>query len=120
LEKDGVDASVINARFVKPLDAKLILELARTKRIIVTVEEAYLAGGFGSAIIELLEENNLLDRVKVVRMGVPDEIVPHGDPKFLLAQYGLDTDGIYTKVKEKIETLEGRRTTNKSRLRAVK
>ncbi|HYN85276.1 MAG TPA: transketolase C-terminal domain-containing protein, partial [Pyrinomonadaceae bacterium] len=100
LAKDGVEATVVNARFVKPLDAGLLLALARTKRLIVTVEEAYLAGGFGSAVMELLEENGLLDRVRVVRMGVPDRIITHGDPKLLLAKYGLDADGIYTRVRE--------------------
>jgi 1-deoxy-D-xylulose-5-phosphate synthase len=109
LEKEGIDATVVNARFVKPLDSELILALAQTKRLIVTVEEAYLAGGFGSAVMELLEENSMLDSVKVVRMGVPDRIITHGDPKLLLAKYGLDSDGIYTKVKETIEILEERR-----------
>ena len=86
--------------FVKPLDAQLLLALAQTKRLIVTVEEAYLAGGFGSAVLELLEENGLQDKVRVVRMGIPDRLVTHGDPKLLLAKYGLDADGIYTRVKE--------------------
>jgi 1-deoxy-D-xylulose-5-phosphate synthase len=109
LAKDGIEATVINARFVKPLDSALLLALARTKRLIVTVEEAYLAGGFGSAVLELLEENGLADKVRVVRMGVPDRIVTHGDPKLLLAKYGLDVDGIYTRVKEAVEILEDRR-----------
>ncbi len=113
LEKDGIEATVINARFVKPLDAELILALAQTKRILLTVEEAYLAGGFGSAVMELLEENGLLDKVKVVRLGVPDRIITHGDPKLLLAKYGLDADGIYNKVKETIEILEERRAGKK-------
>jgi len=118
LEKDGIETTIVNVRFVKPLDAELILALAQSKRVIVTVEEAYLAGGFGSAVMELLEENNLLDRVKVVRMGIPDRIITHGDPKLLLAKYGLDADGIYTRVKETFEILEERRTVRK-RLKAV-
>jgi len=109
LARDGIDTTVINARFVKPLDSALLLALARTKRMIVTVEEAYLAGGFGSAVIELLEENGLQDRVRLVRMGIPDRIVTHGDPKLLLAKYGLDADGIYTRVREAVEVLEDRR-----------
>src|SRR6185436_4756129 len=109
LAKDGIETTVINARFVKPLDSGLLLALARTKRLIVTVEEAYLAGGFGAAVLELLEENGLQDKVKVVRMGVPDRIVTHGDAKLLLAKYGLDADGIYTRVKESIEVLDDRR-----------
>ncbi len=119
LEKDGIEAMVVNARFVKPLDAELILALAQTKRVILTVEEAYLAGGFGSAVMELLEENAMLDRVKVVRMGVPDRIITHGDAKLLLAKYGLDADGIYTRIRETIEILEQRRTGRK-RLKAVR
>ncbi len=117
LEKDGIDATVINARFVKPLDAELILALAQSNRLIVTVEEAYLAGGFGSAVLELLEENNLQDKVKVVRMGVPDRIITHGDAKLLLAKYGLDADGIYQKVHETIEILEERRVGKKRLIR---
>jgi 1-deoxy-D-xylulose-5-phosphate synthase len=110
LAKDGIETTVVNARFVKPLDSSLLLALARTKRLIVTIEEAYLAGGFGSAVLELLEENGLQDKVRLVRMGIPDRIVTHGDAKLLLAKYGLDTDGIYTRVKGAVEVLEDRRT----------
>ncbi|HKO44579.1 MAG TPA: 1-deoxy-D-xylulose-5-phosphate synthase [Pyrinomonadaceae bacterium] len=109
LAKEKIEATVVNARFVKPLDAQLLLAIAQTKRLIVTVEEAYLAGGFGSAILELLEENGLQDKVKVVRMGIPDRLVSHGDPKLLLAKYGLDADGIYTRVKQSIDVLDDRR-----------
>ena len=118
LEKDGIDATVVNARFVKPLDDELILSIAREHRLIVTVEEAYLAGGFGSAVMELLEENGLLDKIKVVRMGVPDRIITHGDPKLLLAKFGLDADGIRTKVVESVRAL-GERKPEKKRLRVV-
>lgn len=109
LAADRIEATVVNARFVKPLDAELLLALARNVRLIVTVEEAYLAGGFGAAVMELLEENGLQDQVRVVRMGVPDRFVTHGDVKLLLAKYGLDADGIYTRVKENIELLDHRR-----------
>jgi 1-deoxy-D-xylulose-5-phosphate synthase len=117
LARDGVEATVVNARFVKPLDAGLLLALARTKRLIVTVEEAYLAGGFGSAVLELLEENGLQDKVRVVSMGIPDRWVTHGDAKLLLAKYGLDADGIYTRVKEEVEVLEERRAGNRPLVR---
>ena len=119
LSKAGIETTVVNARFVKPLDSELILALAQSKRLIVTVEEAYLAGGFGSAVMELLEENGMLDTVKIVRIGVPDRIVTHGDPKLLLAKYGLDADGIYNKVRETIEILEERRA-GKKRLKALR
>ncbi len=119
LEKDNIEATVVNARFVKPLDTEMILNLAQTNRVIITVEEAYLAGGFGSAVMELLEEKGLLDQVKIIRMGVPDRIITHGDAKLLLAKYGLDADGIYQKAKETVEILEERRVT-KNRLKIVK
>ena len=119
LEKDGIESTVINARFVKPLDSELIIALARSMRLIVTVEDAYLAGGFGSAVLELLEQNGLSDKIKVVRMGVPDRIVTHGDPKLLLAKYGLDADGIYSRVVETLDVMEEKRA-NKSTIKAVK
>lgn len=106
LSKEGIEATVVNARFVKPIDAELMAELAQTKKLIITVEEAYLAGGFGSAVMETLEEKGLLDNVKLVRMGVPDRIVTHGDAKLLLAKYGLDADGIYEKVRETLAKME--------------
>lgn len=113
LAKNGVDATVINARFVKPLDSELFIALAGSTRLIVTVEDAYLAGGFGSAVLELLEENGLLDKIKVVRMGVPDRIVTHGDPKLLLAKYGLDADGIYSKVTVELDAMNEKRANTK-------
>jgi 1-deoxy-D-xylulose-5-phosphate synthase len=117
LAKDGLNATVVNARFVKPLDEELLLDIARSHRLIVTVEEAYLAGGFGSAVMELLEANGLQDSVKVVRMGVPDRIVTHGDAKLLLAKYALDAEGIHLKVKQAAADLGPSQT--KKPLRAV-
>ncbi len=122
LEKDGIKSTVINARFVKPLDSEGIIALAKTMRLIVTVEDAYLAGGFGSTVMELLEENGLSDTIKVVRLGVPDRIVTHGDPKLLMAKYGLDADGIFNKVKGSLDGLKENSKENrigKGRLRAV-
>lgn len=115
----GIQATVVNARFVKPLDEKLIEELAREHELIVTVEEAYLAGGFGSAVMEFLEEKDLLKGLSVIRMGVPDEIVTHGDPKVLLAEYGLNAEGIAEKVKHGLEAISGKSSGNK-RFRVVK
>ncbi|MBS1770613.1 MAG: 1-deoxy-D-xylulose-5-phosphate synthase [Acidobacteria bacterium] len=115
----GIKVQVINARFVKPLDADLILKAAADHEAIITVEEGYLAGGFGSAVIELLEENGLQDSVKVARLGVPDEIVTHGDPKVLLGQYGLDGEGIAAKVEATLEALR-KPSAAESRIRAVR
>ncbi len=117
LAVSGIDATVVNARFVKPLDEELILKLARENRLIVTVEEAYLAGGFGSAVMELLEANGLQDAVKVVRIGVSDEIVTHGDPKLLLAKYDLNADGIAKRTETAFADLK--ETTARGRLKVA-
>jgi 1-deoxy-D-xylulose-5-phosphate synthase len=119
LAKKGIRPTVVNARFVKPLDEELILSLVKDHRLFVTVEEAYLAGGFGSAVMELLESNGLQDAVKVVRLGVPDEIVTHGDPKRLLGDYGLDADGIFATVSASLNELN-EKTGQNPRIRAVK
>lgn len=115
----GIKVQVINARFVKPLDADLILKAATEHEALITVEEGYLAGGFGSAVIELLEENGLQDAVKVARLGVPDEIVTHGDQKVLLGQYGLDAEGIAAKVEATLEALQ-KPSVSENRIRAVR
>ncbi|HXG93423.1 MAG TPA: 1-deoxy-D-xylulose-5-phosphate synthase [Blastocatellia bacterium] len=99
LALEGVSATVVNARFVKPLDAELILALARSHGSIVTVEDHYLMGGFGSAVMELLEENHL-NEARVLRLGFPDKIIEHGSQSLLLAKYGLDADGIYSRVRD--------------------
>jgi 1-deoxy-D-xylulose-5-phosphate synthase len=119
LKTDGVEATVVNARFVKPLDEEMILKLAAEFDVIVTVEEAYLAGGFGSAVLELLEAKGVQDKIKLVRMGVADEIVTHGDPKILLAQYDLNPEGIAERVRKELASLS-ETPANKNRLRAVK
>ncbi len=94
LKKDDIDACVVNARFIKPLDEEGIRALCgRTKRII-TVEENLLAGGFGSAVLEFLNREGICD-VAVHRIGIDDEFVEHGSQALLRKQYGLDEDGIY-------------------------
>ncbi len=119
LASDGIQATVVNARFVKPLDEALITGLAGEHSVIVTVEEAYLAGGFGSAVMELLEEHGLLGDLTLVRLGVPDEIVPHGNPKDLLAGYGLDAKGIDSAVRRCVDSVSGKKPDNK-RFRVVR
>jgi 1-deoxy-D-xylulose-5-phosphate synthase len=98
LAVDGISACVVNARFVKPLDAELITCLASEKSFLITVEEAALMGGFGSAVMELLETNGSRS-CQLLRIGVPDRLIPHGSPSLLHAKYGIDADGIYQSVK---------------------
>src|SRR6266705_1606654 len=99
LALEGLNVTVVNARFVKPLDSELILALARSHGAIVTAEDHYLMGGFGSAVMELLEENKL-NEVRVMRLGFPDKIIEHASQSLLLAKYGLDADGIYSQVRD--------------------
>ena len=99
LAAEGLNPTVVNARFVKPLDAELILALARSHGSIVTVEDHYLQGGFGSAVMELLEEHRLSE-VRVLRLGFPDKLIEHASQSTLLAKYGLDADGIYSRVRD--------------------
>ncbi|QYO66343.1 1-deoxy-D-xylulose-5-phosphate synthase [Leptolyngbya sp. 7M] len=118
LAEKAINATVINARFVKPLDEQLITSLLETHGLIVTVEEAYLAGGFGSAVIELLESNGIQNAAKVIRLGVPDQIVTHGDPKVLLAEFGLNAEGIAKRTADAYSEL-GEAVLPKRRLRVA-
>jgi 1-deoxy-D-xylulose-5-phosphate synthase len=94
LAKDGIAATVIDARFVKPLDEELVKAAASAARRVVTVEEAALAGGFGSAVLECLEGAGLLARVQVRRLGIPDRFITHGDAQKQRVELGLDARGI--------------------------
>ena len=89
---ERLNASVANMRFIKPLDAKLVAELARTHEAIVTVEEGCVMGGAGSAVMEALHAAGLA--TPVLALGLPDQFIEHGDPAKLLAMNGLDADGI--------------------------
>jgi len=92
LEARGLSCAVVDARFVKPLDEALLLEVAAHVRGVVTVEEHSLAGGFGSAVLELLAQHGC--QVPVQRLGVPDEFVEHGKQSDLRAALYLDAQGI--------------------------
>ncbi|MBI3939321.1 MAG: 1-deoxy-D-xylulose-5-phosphate synthase, partial [Acidobacteria bacterium] len=98
LHKDGVEAGVINARFVKPLDEALILSAAARTGLLVMLEDHSEHGGFASSVLEMLADRRLFD-IKILRIAVPDRIIPHGPPDLLYAKYGLDADGIYHRVK---------------------
>jgi len=97
LEASGIRATVINARFVKPLDEELICCLAAEKQFLVTAEEGTEAGGFGAVATSLLHDRKI--PTHILRIAVPDRIIPHGAPNLLHAKYGLDVDGIVQRVK---------------------
>jgi 1-deoxy-D-xylulose-5-phosphate synthase len=93
LASSGIEATVVNARFAKPLDAELIIGLARDIKRLVIVEENALSGGFGSSIVDLLQQSSISD-IRVKSIGIPDEFVEQGSQAMLRAKYGLDVEGI--------------------------
>jgi 1-deoxy-D-xylulose-5-phosphate synthase len=101
LEKQGYQTTVVNARFVKPLDEQLILTLAARSGRVLTVEENVAMGGFGSAVVELLSDNGLM--VPVKRLAIPDTFVEQGAPGILRQKYGLDAKGIFKSALEFLE-----------------
>jgi 1-deoxy-D-xylulose-5-phosphate synthase len=104
LAREGVELSVMNARFVKPLDGELILKLAESGALF-TVEENVLQGGFGTAVLELLEENEMTG-VSVTRLGFPDSFVEQGEQAELKVIYGLDPAGIARSIRQALGRAE--------------
>jgi 1-deoxy-D-xylulose-5-phosphate synthase len=94
LEELGVNALVVNARFIKPLDRALLLSVAARIPRIITIEENVLEGGFGSAVLECINEAGLTN-VWIRRLGIPDIFVEQGNPQELKSRYGIDEEGIF-------------------------
>ena len=110
LEGEGWSVGVINARFARPLDRQLILDQARGKRMVVTFEESVVTGGFGSGVLELVEEARLADPayrdIAVRIIGIPGErFVDHGSVADLRRVLRLDANGLTAQVHEALETL---------------
>ena len=97
---DELNATVVNMRFVKPIDRELVFRLAASHDLIVTVEENVVAGGAGAAVIEALAAEGFA--VPVLALGLPDHFVEHGDPQQLIADCGLDAEGIARRVRERL------------------
>ena len=111
LEGEGWSVGVINARFAKPLDRQLILDAARGKRLVVTFEESVAAGGFGSGVLELMEEARLADPayrdVAIRVIGIPgDRFVDHGSVADLRRMLRLDSPGLAEQVRETLAKLK--------------
>jgi 1-deoxy-D-xylulose-5-phosphate synthase len=94
-------ATVANMRFVKPIDRELAFRLAASHELVVTVEEAAAAGGAGSAVAEALAADGIV--VPVLSLGLPDRFVEHGDHAQLLADCGLDAQGIARAIRERLD-----------------
>ncbi len=99
LKKEGVSFAVVNARFAKPLDEALLLKYSQAGRMVVTLEEGVVAGGFGSSVREVLDREKRFD-IFFKRIGLPLEIYPTGKSSQIKALLGLDEEGIYRQVKE--------------------
>ena len=99
LRQEGIEITVVNCRFVKPLDAALLCSIAQSLKRVITVEENVLMGGFGSAVLELLENRGITD-VRVKRLGIDDEFVEHASQAELRQAYGIDSGGIAEAVRE--------------------
>jgi len=106
LRRDGIEATVVNCRFLKPLDAELIGELAGRIPQIVTVEENVREGGFGSAVLECLSDRDI-SRVSLKRLAIPDQFIEHGPQSLLRRKYGIDADGIARAVRELLHVETG-------------
>jgi 1-deoxy-D-xylulose-5-phosphate synthase len=97
LEKQGISVKVVNARFIKPMDEALLTEILEQQLPILTIEEAVLQGGFGSAVLEFAQEKGYHNAV-IQRMGIPDRFIEHGSVKELLREVGLTVDHIVDKI----------------------
>jgi 1-deoxy-D-xylulose-5-phosphate synthase len=97
LEKQGISVKVINARFIKPLDEKMLNELLSNNVPILTIEEAVLQGGFGSFVLEYAHEKGYYHQA-IDRMGIPDQFIEHGDVGSLLEEIGMTTSEVVKKI----------------------
>ncbi|HQE79530.1 MAG TPA: 1-deoxy-D-xylulose-5-phosphate synthase [Syntrophorhabdaceae bacterium] len=98
LHENHIDCTVVNGRFIKPMDRELLIDVANRTKKILTVEENTVIGGFGSGILEVLSEEGIV--VPVKRIGIPDMFITHGTQKTLRKRIGIDTEGIVRKVLE--------------------
>lgn len=101
---EGIDAGVVNMRFAKPLDTELLSELSRQTSLLVTVEEGSVMGGFGSAVLEWLAASDLLSRVRVRMVGIPDHYVEHGAPAILRESVGLTAPQLAELARKNLQT----------------
>jgi 1-deoxy-D-xylulose-5-phosphate synthase len=101
-EEHGVEATVADGRFAKPVDAELVERLAAEHELLVTVEENVLAGGFGSAVLERLADRDLLAGTRVLRLGLPDRYVTHGKPALLREEVGLTPEAVAERVADAV------------------
>src|SRR5690606_14954366 len=101
---EALDATMVDMRFVKPLDEGLLSELAASHQAFVTVEEAAIMGGAGSAVLEFLNRQGVC--LPVLQLGLPDRFIDHGEQSAILSELGLDAAGIEQSIRERFATLQ--------------
>jgi 1-deoxy-D-xylulose-5-phosphate synthase len=97
---EQLDATVVNMRFVKPLDAGMVLRLAREHELLVTVEENTVQGGAGSAVGECMQLHGIV--IPLLQLGLPDRFIEQGEHSQMLADCGLDAKGLVSSIKNKL------------------
>ena len=102
LRSEGLSIGVINTRFAKPIDKQALLRAVEDVPLVVTVEEGMLEGGFGSALLEAANAAGL-DTRHIVRLGIPNRFIEHGERSELLADLGLDVNGISQVIRSRVE-----------------
>lgn len=103
LAQDGVEARVVNLRFAQPLDEKLLLETIRKTRLIFTLEEHNLTGGFGSKVLEFFERRGLLPEANLHRFALPNEFIEHGSREVLLDLFGLSPEKVASEILRRLK-----------------
>jgi len=98
LKRKDIDIFLVNARFIKPLDEELLKFIGDNFKLIITIEEGVLAGGFGSAVLEFYESIDYLDKIKIKRIGIPDKFSTFANRRQLLKLHELDSDSISNKI----------------------
>ncbi len=104
LKEEGIEAAVVNMRFIKPLDTELLGEMARTKKLLITAEENVLAGGFGSAVAEYLADHGI--EVPLLRFGIPDRFIEQGTRRELLSLCGLQPSEMAERIRERLSQMD--------------
>ncbi|GAB6077377.1 1-deoxy-D-xylulose-5-phosphate synthase [Hydrogenobaculum acidophilum] len=104
LVKDGIDTEVINARFIKPLDEHMLLDIAKRFNTVITIEDNVLKGGFGASVIEFYNDNMI--KVDVYRIGIPDKFIEHASQKELREMFKLTKDGIKSFILNNVATYQ--------------
>lgn len=113
LIEDDIYCTVVNCRFVKPLDTVMLSELLSQNDRVLTIEENVLAGGFGSSILEFIEQNEI-GNLKMKRLGIPDKFIEHGSRKQLLDKLSLNSEGIQKAVRNLLTKKESKINSSKN------